>query len=206
MSEIQKILHDGEAIKWQGIVNRKALSTMLIIGLVITFALSTGLYLAETIPYTQDGVDKEFSGSLAAAIVLGIGLLANILSYFYDKVKEFAITEKKVIIKSGIIGTDFKSINFDEIKEALVDVGLIGKIFHVGSIKIDTGKTNTYSTGGSKNSRGRIKTKTMYSVLKHIDKPYETYKLIQGHLQERKESLYSGRADRESNPGAYKNK
>jgi len=205
MSEIQKIIHGAETIKWQGIVNRKVLTTILIIGLVITFALSAGLYIAETIPYSQDGVDKELSGSLVAAIVLGIGLFTNILSYFVNKVKEYAITEKRVIIKSGIIGTDFKSINFDQIKEALVDVGLIGKIFKVGSIKIDTGKTNTYSTGGGKNSRGQVKTKTMYSVLKHIDHPYETYKLIQGHLQERKESLYSGRADRESNPDAYKN-
>jgi len=204
MSEIKKILHDGEAIKWQGVVNRKVLTTLLVVGLVITFAISTALYTQETLTFTNDGVEKEFSGSLAAMIVLAIGSIGSLLSYFYDKVKEFAITEKKVIIKSGIIGTDFKSINFDEIKEAVVDVGLIGKIFNVGSIKIDTGKTNTYSSGGGKNRRGSIKTKTMYSVLKHIEKPYETYKLIQGHLQERKESLYSGRADRESNPNAYK--
>ncbi|MBU1112160.1 MAG: hypothetical protein KJ896_05255, partial [Nanoarchaeota archaeon] len=68
-----------------------------------------------------------------------------------------------------------------------------------------------YSTGGAHMGKGkvgynsgRVKTKTMYDTLLHISNPYDVYKNLQQTLSGRKESLYSGRADRESNPGAYK--
>ena len=50
----------------------------------------------------------------------------------------------------------------------------------------------------------RIKTRTMYEVLKNINNPYDVYALIQPSITGRRESLYSGRADRESNPEYYK--
>ena len=43
----------------------------------------------------------------------------------------------------------------------------------------------------------------MYTYLKHIDKPYDVYKRVQSSLSSRKESLYSGRADKENNPDKY---
>ena len=49
-----------------------------------------------------------------------------------------------------------------------------------------------------------IRTRTMFDILKNIDNPYEVYKIIQPSITSRRESLYSGRADRESNPEAYK--
>lgn len=202
---IATILDSTEAVKWQGQVNRKVLNTSLTIGLVIAIGIGVALFFKETITYTQNGVEKQFSGSLAGIIVASLGSILTVLSYVSDRIKEYAITQKRIIIKSGIIGTDFKSINFDQIREAIIDVGLIGKIFGVGSIKIDTGKTETYSSGGNKNNRGAIRTRTMFDTLKHIDAPYETYKIIQGTLDNRKESLYSGRADREAHPEVYTN-
>ena len=89
----------------------------------------------------------------------------------------------------------------------VVDVGLIGKIFGTGNVKIDTGKTETYSSGGGKIGKAsyhNIKTRTMYDTLKNIDVPYEVYNILQPAVTGRRESLYSGRADRESNPEHYK--
>ena len=193
--EINRIIEDKEKIKWQGVINRNAMIFTLVFSLVI-IAIIAGIFLAlGTFDYTSNGVAKQGNGLLIGIAILVLGLAVISWNYFLAMVTEYAVTNKRVIVKSGIIGTDFKSIYFDQIQEVLVDVGLIGKLFKVGTIKIDTGKTKTYSTGGK--SR-RVKTKIMYTLLKHIDKPYDVYKIVQGCLSSRKESLYSGRADRES--------
>ena len=205
---IENILESNEKVVWQGIVNRKVLVTFLIISLAVTFIIGGILFAQETINYTSNGQPKQISGSVIGIIIIIIGLLMSLLSFFSNIVRNYAITQKRVIMKSGLIGTDFKSIYFDQIKNIIVDVGLIGKIFGVGSVKIDIGKTETYSTGGHRigggYSQGQIRTRTMYDVLKHIDNPYEVFKYLQKTLEGRKESLYSGRADRESNPQLYK--
>lgn len=202
--DINTILEPKEKIVWQGIVNRKVLVTFLIISLAVTFTISGVLFAQQTINYTSNGQPKQISGSIIAIVIILIGLLASLLSFFSDIVKNYVITQKRAIIKSGLIGTDFKSIYFDQIKNVIVDVGLIGKIFNVGSIKIDVGKTETYSTGGTRNAPSQIRTRTMYDTLKYVDSPYEAYKYFQQTLEGRKEMLYSGRADREAHPEAYK--
>ena len=208
-ADITNILEPKEKVVWQGIVNRKVINTFLIISLVIILGISWWLFTTGNINYTSNGQPKQISGSTIGVVVLIIGLIASLWAYFANRVKEYAITQKRVLIKSGLIGTDFKSIYFDQIKNVIVDVGLIGKIFSVGSIKIDIGKTETYSTGSSSTGgkfggHSSVRTRTMYDTLSHIDQPYEVYKHFQGTLRTNKESLYSGRADRESNPEAYK--
>jgi len=203
-NNIGNVLEANEKVVWQGKVSRKVLTFILVFSLIIIFAVGIFFLTKESVSYTSNGQPAQTSGKIIGLVVIVLGLFFSLIMFFIDIVKDYAITEKRVIIKSGIIGTDFKSIYFDQIKDVFVDVGLIGKIFKVGSIKIDVGKTRTFSTGSGNNQPARIETKTMYDVLKHIDSPYEVFKNIQHTLETRKESLYSGRADRESNPEAYK--
>lgn len=93
-----------------------------------------------------------------------------------------------------MIGTDFNSIYFTQIRTANVNVGLLDKIFGVGTINIDTGKIETVQGGSGANRR--TSTRTAYDKLLHIVTPYEVYKYFQTALTGREESLYSGRADR----------
>ncbi|MCH5171823.1 MAG: PH domain-containing protein [Erysipelotrichales bacterium] len=51
---------------------------------------------------------------------------------------EYAITDKRIIIRSGVIGVDFKFINYTEIDSVNIKVGLIDRIFHVGDIYINS--------------------------------------------------------------------
>lgn len=202
-NNIANILETNEKIVWQGKVNRKVLVFILVFLLIIVFAIGVFFLTKESINYTSNGNPAQVSGKIIGLGIIILGSFFSLIAFFIDLVKDYAITEKRVIIKSGIIGTDFKSIYFDQIRGIFVDVGLIGKIFKVGSIKIDVGKTRTYSVGGGLNKPGHIETKTMYDTLKHIDNPYEVFKNVQHALEARKESLYSGRADKESNPEAY---
>ena len=51
----------------------------------------------------------------------------------------YAITDKRVIIRDGIIGIDFKSIDYAEINHIRVDINILEKIRKVGTIEIRTG-------------------------------------------------------------------
>lgn len=50
----------------------------------------------------------------------------------------YAITNKRVIGRSGIISEDFKSSTFKHITSLRVKQGIIGKLFNFGNITIDT--------------------------------------------------------------------
>ncbi len=207
-SYIDNILEKSEKKNWEGKVNRKVMTVSLILWVVIGGIISYFFFRKDVIHYTSNGVPKEISGFLIGIIILCGFLVLSIWGFLADLVKEYAVTNKRVIIKSGLIGTDYQSIYFEQINQVIIDVGLIGKIFKTGNLKIDTGKTETYSTGGTRTQTGytptQIKTKTMYEVLKNINNPYEVYKTIQPSITGRREGLYSGRADRESNPEYYK--
>ena len=51
---------------------------------------------------------------------------------------EYAITDRRVIIRSGVIGIDFKFVNYTEIDSVNIKVGFIDKIFKVGDIYINS--------------------------------------------------------------------
>ncbi len=201
---IDRLLEKSEHKKWEGKINRKVMVTTFIIGLIIVIGLSAFFFTQDTIDYTSNGQPKQTSGFLIGSIISSVGFLILLLNFFSNYVVEYAITNKRVIIKSGLIGTDYKSIYFEQITQVIIDVGLIGKIFGTGNIKIDTGKTETYSSGGGRAGNAHIKTRTMHDILKDIDNPYDIYKILQPTITSRRESLYSGRADREANPQYYK--
>ena len=56
---------------------------------------------------------------------------------------EYVFTEKRIVIKTGIIGIDFKSVFYSEIEGIKVNVGLIEKLFKVGDIYFQSFKQST---------------------------------------------------------------
>ncbi|MBU1111969.1 MAG: hypothetical protein KJ896_04250, partial [Nanoarchaeota archaeon] len=72
-SEINKILEDREQIVWQDKINRKVLTTVLIISLVVVFIISGIFYSLETINYTSNDVPKQISGWIIGSAILLIG-------------------------------------------------------------------------------------------------------------------------------------
>ncbi|MDP3106217.1 MAG: PH domain-containing protein [Candidatus Methanoperedens sp.] len=58
--------------------------------------------------------------------------------YLHKSSTKYAITNKRVIGRAGIISEDFKSSTFKHITSLRVKQGIIGKIFNFGNIIIDT--------------------------------------------------------------------
>ncbi|MFA6417313.1 MAG: PH domain-containing protein [Patescibacteria group bacterium] len=191
--QIQTILGGNEKISWRGNVNRTVIGINLVLSLILFLAISGSVYSVDTINYFSNGLSKTMSGSTVASLILIFGLILSFVVFFSNYVKEYVITDKRVLIKSGLIGTDFNSIYFTEIKSANVNVGLLDKILAVGTINVDTGKVASTS-----DKNGVTSVNTVYDKLLHIDTPYEVYKYFQEALISRQESLYSGRADQEN--------
>jgi len=58
--------------------------------------------------------------------------------YLIKSSTKYAITNKRVIFRTGIVSEDIKSSSFKHITSLRVKQGIIGKIFNFGSIIIDT--------------------------------------------------------------------
>jgi membrane protein YdbS with pleckstrin-like domain len=172
MNEISQILESSEKVRWEGKPNYAP---------YITGALFGALIFGAIIFFFVWKLSKSILiGALSGFAIFVISFIVSNLSY---TVTHYALTNKRVIFQSGIIGRDFKSINYQEIKNASASVGLLGVIFHVGNINIFTGEI--MSTGG-KNSNIRPK----YDTLHAIGEPYQTLKILQEYLSQREESLY----------------
>lgn len=195
--EIMAVLEPQEKIVWQDVINRKVMVFNLAIFLIVVVGLSFFFFSQEAFSYSTNNIPKVLAGTTIGLGIFVVGLIISLISFLSNYVKIYVITDKRVLIKSGLIGTDFNSIYFTEVKTANVNVGLIDKIFSVGTINIDTGKIETVVSGSGDNRQSR--TQTVYSKLLHINNPYEVYKYFQATLTGRQESLYSGRADRDNN-------
>ena len=123
-------------------------------------------------------------------IFFGIAALIPILTYFGFKATEYAISDNRFIMKSGMIGADIRSVYYNEIRSIYVVVGLVGKIFSTGTIKIDTGRTKSYK----RNKRSV----THYDKISNIKNPYEVYKILQNNIADSKENIPSENSNSDS--------
>ncbi|MDD5262010.1 MAG: PH domain-containing protein [Methylacidiphilales bacterium] len=101
----------------------------------------------------------------------------------------YAYTNKRLMLRSGFWGTDFKAIDYDQISELDVTVNPIENMIGVGTIRAFSGATN------SKGVR-------IYDSFIGIDKPYEIYKQIKEVSVDIKTDWNYPNADRPAaNPG-----
>lgn len=96
---------------------------------------------------------------------LWIGIFNMIRLILIHKSVFYAITTKRLMITSGIFGTDFRAIDYDRINDIEVNVNPIENNKNLGTIKYFTGKTN---------SKGR----RIPERFRSIENPYEVFKLL----------------------------
>ena len=79
-----------------------------------------------------------YSGSILSAIITSI--IISVIYFIYEMIKiyvsEFAITNKRVISKLGLISRDVEEMNLKSIESVNLKQGVIGRILNVGDIVI----------------------------------------------------------------------
>ena len=107
-------------------------------------------------------------------VLIGILIIQILLLIVYYKNIFFGYTNKRIVIRKGIFGVDFKSLDISMIGASTVHVSLIDKI-----LKKDTGTLNFGSMASPMmNSNGGINSFTFSNVTK----PYEIYQEIKNYI------------------------
>lgn len=187
-NQLDDILFNGEKALWRGKPHKlcyilkgfgRLLPAALIFLLFDTFfivtIISTGAFL-ESWPFLV-----FFFALHLLPVWKCIGKLFS--SSLEHKNVEYAITNRRVIARTGIIGLDFESMDYSDISNVRVDVSVLERIFGTGTVVISSASGNT-------------------SYFTSIQHPYEIYKKLNKVLIDIKADVYYPNALRpEDNPG-----
>lgn len=173
------ILDDDEELLCQIKPNKKRFLVIanlfsLLFGLIFFAALFTpsllGL-LGAVEGFVNGGAIVMLVISFVFLLVFLVNILGTIRRY---KNTAYAITNKRVLIRSGFIGVDYKAIDLSSIHSINVRVDFADKLVNpsTGSIYFASALDPIVSNGNGRNG-----TTTTFAFL-HIDNPYEQYKKI----------------------------
>jgi len=169
MRELDKVLDQNEKVFWEGkpkfwpfFLGGFAgaifgIFFLVIGGIFVVQGIASGNYFFILLPHFWIGVGFVFGVPIYKALVY--------------KHTYYAITNKRVLLQKGLIGRDFEMVDFDQITNAEVNVGLLDILFgrKSGSILISTAGSFTYTR------RGPVQ--KPYTI-SNIENPYDVFKFF----------------------------
>lgn len=185
---LQDILMPGETVFWQGRPHKFSFIVKSVIGLVplaLIFLAFDSMFIKS---FLRTEVPKEmliFLVIFFAFHLLPVWLCISKLltSSIAHKNIIYAITDRRIISRSGVAGIDFTSIDYVDISNITVNVSPLEHIFSVGSLLFSTNSGVKLSFIG-------------------IENPYEVYKQVNKIFVDIKSDTYYPNAKRpEENPG-----
>ena len=191
LPEFDSVKDDDEKIIWTG---RPIFIPYAITGIGpgIGVLIFVCIYYAMTRNIkNQDGTIGSFSVWFAALPIVFFlwQFLKKLFSYGNTS---YAFTNKRVMMRTGFIGTDFKSIDYDKISDIEVTVNFVERAFNVGTIRFFSGRTQT--------DEGR--TTKLYDSWEAISNPYEVFKQVKKTSVDIKTDFnYPNALRPETNPG-----
>lgn len=194
--DFEAILDDDEEIIWLDrpvfmpyiLTNIWYNAFMLVFGCVLLFLLLT----SDTFRTDKHG-NPEYMLWINSFFFLGWGTWGIISALFNYGNTCYAYSAKRIMIRSGFIGVDFKTIDFDKIADSEVNVNIIERIYNVGTVKFSTGETN---------SKGKL----IFQQFTSIKNPYEIFRLVkQIGVNIKTDYNYPNALRPDTNPG-YKTK
>lgn len=172
--ELPNPLTEGEQVLWSAKPKKSAfvinnILTMLPFALI--WLLFDSIFI---VAFVSSGSPKEMIFPLVlffAFHLMPVWIwLGNVLTANKKwKNTKYYVTDKRIIIQTGIIGASYDTIYYKDIKNVSLKVGIIDKLLKVGDIYIDTGNT-TFTNNGTK--------KILMTIL-DVENPYEIYGKLQ---------------------------
>lgn len=139
--QIKDLLEKDEKVIWQAKPVKKAfiwnqiivLLPMILIYILMLVAMILVMVLTDP-PTPVLIIMPIFMAFFSIPLIFFI--VRAVLAVKQWKLTEYAITDKRVLIKSGLFASGFASVYYHEIKAVSVHVGLIDKWCHVGDVII----------------------------------------------------------------------
>jgi hypothetical protein len=159
----EKILWAGRPVFWPFVLHAVP---MLIFG-AIWGAMDLGL-LGKAVTASKAPPDHFllFFGILHSFPAWGSILYAVYLVMVHSNTV-YGYTNRRLLMRSGVVGTSFKSVDYDKIQELDVTVGVIERLFGVGTVRAYCG-------------RNTAKGARIYDQFISIANPYEVFRAIKG--------------------------
>ncbi len=195
LPDFDSVKDDDEEILWTG---KPKFIPYSITGLgagIFTIIFVCFFYAMSKNVKNDDGTTNYFSYWVGAIPII-IFMWSFFQKIFSFSNTSYAFTNKRVMMRTGFIGTDFKSIDYDKISDIEVTVNFIERAFNVGTIKFFSGRTKTDEGTTTK----------LYDRWEAITNPYEVFKQVKKVSVDIKTDFnYPNLLRPESNPG-YKTK
>jgi membrane protein YdbS with pleckstrin-like domain len=170
--EIDKVLNKDEKIVWDG----KPRFASFVMGAFILTPFGAN-YLGFAVLGGLVGILVVLSGLIVFSwqyffigILITIGCCAFICATYRRTC--YVISNRRLIIQTGLIKKDFKTVSHNQISNIKINVGVWDRIFNSGSIFI-------YAPRGAWVSKyGKNDTAVFPLSFYHISKPYEAFKIL----------------------------
>lgn len=148
---------------------KKVFASFIIFDVIVAFFFSLtilGMWLDGEIPQKE----KIIGTCIVSGVVLLIVSLTMWFVSLYYKNAYYVYTNKRIIVRTGVFGVDFHSLDIENIGASNVCVSLLDKMVgkNTGSIRFGSNSspiTNSY-----------------YGFM-NIENPYQVYKEIKGYIQ-----------------------
>jgi len=139
----ESIKDDKEEILWTGkpkfipFIFTGVLGGIFTIGFAIIWLLTAGNFGSNG----NNNTPNYFW--LFGLIPLVAGLYTFLKKVFSFSNTAYSYSDKRVMMRSGFIGTAFKTIDYDKISDIEVTVSIVEKMYNVGTIRFFSGRTQT---------------------------------------------------------------
>ncbi|MBZ5857314.1 PH domain-containing protein [Flavihumibacter profundi] len=142
LPDFESVRDDEEEILWTA---KPKFIPYALTGLAVGFGIIVFGGISFAMIKSATGMDNSIGSSffIMAAIPIIFFLWSFLQKIFSYSNTSYAFTNKRVMMRTGFIGIDFKSIDYDKISDIEVTVNVVERAFNVGTIKIFSGRTQT---------------------------------------------------------------
>ena len=149
------ILEPNEIILWRGKPETKTLCVFTIFLIIVFLSISVLIFwqsnqLACLISEltTKDGACIKSLNILGFVFAI-LTFITPFVMYVYYRITEYGVTNKRILIRTGLIGADIRSLYFEQIRSIFINTSILGKLLGTGTILIDTGRLKKRTIKGS---------------------------------------------------------
>lgn len=145
-NSVEDILVEDENVLWRDKPDKKAhIAAAVVKSLPITLIwllVDGGFIVGISIAITKGGAPMGILGFIVPFFLVHLApvwmWVANLVRTVAElKNLEYVFTDKRIIVRSGVIGIDFKSLYYHEVESVNVRVNWTDKIFKVGDIYVN---------------------------------------------------------------------
>jgi Bacterial PH domain len=192
LPEFESIKDDNEKMLWTGKPKFIPFIFTGVLGGFVVIAFAMIWMFTSRSWNTNSDNDQAPYFWLFGLIPLIAGLFTFLNKVFSFSNTAYAYSDKRVMMRTGFIGTDFKTIDYDKISDIEVTVSIVEKMYNVGTIRFFSGRTQTDEGNTTK----------LYDSWSSIENPYEVFKMVkQTSVNIKTDFNYPNALRPEINPG-----